>query len=87
MSSLLNAARSAADRNRISVSSDRIARRFPDLSGAAEKRAYLSDDAGREGDEIAGRQMVRTAIRIGGDRPQRARRNHVNRRKSGRVFA
>ena len=80
MSSLLKAARSAADRNRISVSSDRVARRLSAARDPTEEIADLLDDAGGQGDEIARGEPVGAAVRIDGHGAQRPRRDDVGRR-------
>jgi len=83
VSSLLKAARSVAERKRISVSTARVARRLL-ASFARRTRSPTSRTTPRaQGDEIARGQPIDFAIRINGDRAQSARRNDVG---SGRRY-
>ncbi len=79
VSSVLNAARSVADRKRTSVSTARVARRLPVSVRTTHKVAHLANDACAQGDEIARGQPVDSPIRIRGDRAQGARRHDVGR--------
>ena len=75
--SWLKAARSAADRKRITVSIDRVGKRFSVSFGTSQQCLHLAHDAGGKREEIAGGKAVGAAVRVGGDGAHGARRDDV----------